>query len=76
MNVTKRERAWMPPRDNPFLHDAFNMGVKLGENVTIMMGNHENDVCTYLYIVDTFSGSRIKVEFGDEFSNILPEVKG
>lgn len=46
---------------NPFLFDAYNMGIEIGNNVTIMMGNHKNEECKYVIIVNTDTGERIRV---------------
>jgi hypothetical protein len=48
---------------NPFLSDAFNMGVQIGTNCTVMMANHESEFCKYLIVVDTTTGERIKIMF-------------
>lgn len=60
------ERDWMPPGSSPYLHDAFNMGVQIGSNVTIMMGNFDTKECPYLYVIDTRNGHRIKISFDTE----------
>lgn len=51
------------PKGNPFLHDPFNMGVTIGKNVTVMMGNHNDVECEYLYVIDTRNGKKFKVTF-------------
>jgi uncharacterized protein affecting Mg2+/Co2+ transport len=53
---------------NPFQNDAYNMGVKIGTNVHVMMGNymmgnHDNKHCPYLIVVDTTTGERLLIEF-------------
>lgn len=52
-----------PPNSNPFKHDAFNMGEYLGSNVAIMFGNHSLSHCDYLYVINTETGERIRIEF-------------
>jgi len=51
------------PAGNPFLWDAYNMGITVGKNCTVMMGNHTNEVCTYLIVVNTDTGERILINF-------------
>ena len=49
---------------NPFCQDAYNMGTKIGTNVTIMYANFDNVPCKYLIIVDTQTGERKRITFG------------
>jgi hypothetical protein len=49
-----------PPNSNPYLHDSYNMGTGIGDNVEVMFGTRGN-ICEYLIIVDKVSGRRIKV---------------
>ena len=46
---------------NPFLHDAYHMGVQIGSNVVIMMDNHKVQPCKYFIVVNTDTGERIKI---------------
>jgi len=48
---------------NPFLGDAFHMGVQIGTNCHVMMPNFESEFCKYLIVVDTTTGERIKIMF-------------
>lgn len=52
-----------PPNSNPFHHDFYNMGTNIGTNVTVMMGNHDNEECRYLIIVDRKTGKRLRITF-------------
>lgn len=54
-----------PPNCNPYLEDAFHMGISLGSNVTAMLGNHSTDTCDYIILVDTRTGERIQIDFTD-----------
>ena len=60
MNIHEIEET---PTGNPFLNDAFNMGIQIGKNVHIMMGNHENEHCTHLYVIDTICGKKVRIDF-------------
>lgn len=48
---------------NPFCQDAFHMGVHIGKNVTIMMANHDSEVCKSFIIVNTKTGKRTQIAF-------------
>lgn len=50
------------PGGNPFLHDHYHMGIRLGTNVVIMHPNHQDKECPYFIICNTESGERTKVE--------------
>lgn len=54
-----------PPNSNPFLHDEYHMGQKVGSNCYIMFENFEKDVCNYLIIVDTKTGERQRLVIND-----------
>lgn len=51
------------PGTNPYLSDAFNMGMTLGTNVVVMFGNHQNEECKYLIVVNTETGERLRITF-------------
>jgi hypothetical protein len=57
------EISKFPENSNPFHFDAYHMGSKLGNNVTIMFPNHSDTYCSYVIIINTFTGERIKVLF-------------
>lgn len=46
---------------NPFNHDLYHMGTKLGTNVIVMYANHPSEEMTYLIIVNVITGERMKV---------------
>lgn len=62
MKITQMES--IPPGDNPFRHDFFNMGTPIGKDLMIMHGNHTNEVAEYLILVNTKTGERFRVHTG------------
>jgi hypothetical protein len=64
MKITKLPS--FPPGDNPFNHDFFNMGIRVGKNIMIMMGNHAHEQCKYVILVNTETGKRILVDVDKE----------
>jgi len=74
MHVTTMEpmdvsgRNWDSEKDehgsiNPFRQDVYNMGSRIGTNVTVMHDTHPKNKCKYLIIVNTETGERIRVTF-------------
>ena len=64
-NISKLESF---PPGNPFLHDCFNMGQRMGENLTVMFSNHDSEPCKHLIFCNEKTGERFCVEFNmDEF---------
>lgn len=57
------EMESFPPNSNPFIHDSYNMGTKMGKDLMVMHGNHSDEECRYLLLVNTKTGKRMKVEF-------------
>lgn len=51
----------IPAEANPFHHDAFHMGVKLGTNVMVMQANHATEECKYLIIINLETGTRHRI---------------
>lgn len=49
--------------DNPFLHDAYNMGHHLGTNVVLMYANHPSEECKYFVVVEMNTGERTLITF-------------
>ena len=47
---------------NPFHQDLWNMGTRLGTNVTLMHSNFDNAECASFVIVNTRTGERFKIE--------------
>lgn len=50
-----------PAGENPFCHDAVNMGTEVGTNVVVMFAATSTEQCRYLIIVNTKTGKRLKV---------------
>lgn len=51
----------IPAYDNPFCHDAYNMGTALGSNLVVMYDTFPDKPMDYLILVNTRTGKRIKV---------------
>ncbi len=49
---------------NPFNHDGVSMGVQVGNGRLCVMFYSHNDY-KYVYLVDTLTGQRAKVEFDE-----------
>lgn len=45
----------------PFIHDLYHMGIQMGRNHYIMFPNHKDEDLKYFILVDTRTGSRVKV---------------
>ena len=58
-----KELESFPPNENPFLHDAYHMGVRIGNNVMVMMENHDDQECKYMIVVDKTTGKRLQIDF-------------
>lgn len=55
----------IPAGENPFLHDAYNMGRYIGKNLLLMQGNHDNEECKYIILVNQKTGERVRLIFED-----------
>ncbi len=53
-----------PPNDNPFWHDNFNMGHKIAENVYAMFATFPSQKASFLIVINTETGERVKLTFG------------
>ena len=53
----------IPAGENPFCHDHYNMGARLGHNVYVMFENFAKDRCPYLIVVNTETGERVRLMF-------------
>lgn len=62
MIVKTRDMDPIPPNSNPFEHDPYNMGTKIGKDLMMMHGNHPHNAMSYFILVDTVSGERIRVD--------------
>lgn len=54
-----------PAETNPFHHDHYHMGTAMGTNVMVMMPNHADQHCDYIIVINTATGERVIVHFGD-----------
>ena len=63
IKVEKLDR--FPANENPFWHDAYRMGERVGHNVMLMIENFPEDRCKYVILVNMETGERIKVSFDE-----------
>jgi len=61
MIVKIRDMDPIPPNSNPFDHDIYNMGSKIGKNMMMMHCNHPHESISYIILVDTMSGERVRI---------------
>lgn len=57
------QMSLFPANANPFSHDVFHMGTKVGANIVIMHPNFSDGRMDYMIIVNVETGERIKVKF-------------
>jgi hypothetical protein len=53
--------ALTPEDNNPFNHDFFNMGTRMGSNLMIMHSHHDTDVCESIILVNLETGERVRI---------------
>lgn len=67
VKVVVEELKPIPPNDNPFLHDQFNMGTSLTRGWVVMHEGFDRPEdplpLHYLILVNTRTGQRLKVVF-------------
>lgn len=63
-----------PAKENPFRHDAFHMGTRMGTNLTIMYANHDTQKCKYLILVDE-SGRRVRIKLPSSDRLLSAEIE-
>jgi len=51
----------IPAGENPYDHDHFNMGARIGSNLTVMFACFETQKCGYLTLVNTETGERVRI---------------
>lgn len=67
----------IPVGANPFNHDLFNMGTRLGKGITVMHRNFPDAPCPYLIIIDSNTGKRVRIDITDpEEDKTLPAQMG
>lgn len=47
---------------NPFEHDTYHMGHKIGQDHYLMYPNHPNEPLQYLILVDVTTGKRTRIQ--------------
>lgn len=52
-----------PADSNPFCHDSFHMGTRMGKDLIVMHANHTEEDCKYLIFCNTKTGERFRLEF-------------
>jgi hypothetical protein len=50
-----------PPNSNPFLHDLYHMGQKVGSDLWLMTPTHSHHPWKYLIFVDESTGQRVLI---------------
>lgn len=60
-----RQLRSLPAGENPFWHDSFHTGTRLGKNIMAMntIGNVEKYDLDYLILVHLPTGQRIRIDF-------------
>jgi hypothetical protein len=61
MEIKKLES--FPPNENPFNHDTYHMGVRIGSNVMAMMSKFTDEEQSYIILVNIKTGERIRIDF-------------
>lgn len=56
-----KELPAFPEGGNPFIHDTYNMGSRVGNNCMVMYDKHPSERAGYVIIVNIATGKRIKV---------------
>lgn len=64
--MLEAERIDSFPPGNPFHHDAIRMGTNIGSNVVAMFHQHVNERQDTVIIVNTETGERMLLKFGEE----------
>jgi hypothetical protein len=59
---------------NPFLLDHFYMGQSIGINQWIMFSKHETQKQDYIILIDSSTGERVKIHFGEPKRMSLAEM--
>jgi len=66
----------IPPKSNPFSYDSYNMGTKIGANCTVMYDKFPHENHSYLIVINTATGERVKLEFASDFyQKLANEIK-
>lgn len=54
-----------PAGENPYQHDLYNMGINIGNNLTVMYAATREEFAKYIIILNNVTGERIKVTIND-----------
>lgn len=73
-----KEMNPIPAGENPFQHDFYNMGTRVGNNVVVMYDQHTDRHADYIIVVDMTTGERIRIELAaekpsDNFAKMMVE---
>ena len=63
----------IPEATNPFWHDVYNMGLYIGDNLTIMYNVHNDEPAEYIIIIHKPTGRRIKIMVDEYFNGLSSE---
>jgi len=66
MKITVTQMEGFPPNVNPYHYDLSNMGQAVGKGLHMMFGNHENEVCKYLILIDIPTGERYMLKIDQD----------
>lgn len=47
---------------NPYQHDEYHMGSRIGEHLELMYANHPSEPCKYLILVNRLTGGRVHIQ--------------
>jgi len=65
------EMESIPAGENPFHHDAYNMGTRMGKNIMVMHHSHNSETARYIILVNTDTGARVRIRIAhDEEPNM------
>jgi hypothetical protein len=55
----------IPEGQTPFGYDKYHMGKSIGTNAMMMYANYDDARCHYVILINTETGSRVRIEFND-----------
>lgn len=62
MKIKQVKLVSFPENANPYVQDIYNMGTPFGKDLVLMHKHHATDECTYIILVNTRTGERVKLE--------------
>jgi hypothetical protein len=66
MKITQETLESFPANCNPFHHDEWNMGTRIGKSLMMMHANHADEEMHFMIIVNTETGARVKLTIEEE----------